>query len=449
MHPLRVLLYASFALAIAVAWGLGAALQHAGAAPAAALVLGIVAFVVFMIPWSGVFLWAVRRASDLDVLTDRGRDVAEGAIERPIADRAYHGELDDLARAMEEMRAALVRQREVHEEHRAAMAEIVASLGEGLLAINPQGRVVVANPRVGEMFGSGRELIGRSVLEVVRKQSVVAALDKALRGEASTDRVSVGSGDDERQIEVRAVPVEASPEIAAIALFIDVTTIERLQRIRKDFLDDFSHEVRTPLAGLRSASETLEQGDVGPETEQQLRQVMQRQLARIERLINDLAELNQIESGQLVLHRRPVHLKQVLGDLCVDFQGRTDSVRFILDGEDVIASIDAARAQQIFVNLLDNAAKHGGGRGEVRVEIARERDDAVIRVSDQGPGIPPHEVERIFHRFYRVDRSRSSPGTGLGLAIAKHLVVLHGGAIRAWNRESGGATFEVRLPLEA
>lgn len=447
MHPLRVLLYASLVLAIAVAWGLGAALQHAGAAPAAALVLGIVAFLVFMIPWSGAFLWAVRRASDLEVLIDRGRDVAEGLIEKPIADRGFHGELDDLARAMEEMRAALVRQRDVHEEHRAAMTEIVASLGEGLLAISPQGRVVVANPRVAEMFGSGREIIGRSVLEVVRKQSVVAALDKALRGEVSTDRVTVGSGDDERQIEVRAVPVEASPEIAAVALFIDVTTIERLQRIRKDFLDDFSHEVRTPLAGLRSASETLEQGGVGPETEQQLRQVMQRQLARIERLINDLAELNQIESGQLVLDRRPVDLKPLLDDLCADFQGRSSSVRFILDGDDVVASLDAPRAQQIFVNLLDNAAKHGGGRGEVRVEVGREGAEAVVRVSDEGPGIPPHEVERIFHRFYRVDRSRSSPGTGLGLAIAKHLAVLHGGTIRAWNREAGGATFEVRLPI--
>ncbi|HKR65887.1 MAG TPA: ATP-binding protein [Thermoanaerobaculia bacterium] len=447
MHPLRVLLLVSLVLAIAVAWGFGAALQHAGAPPVAALVLGVAAFLIFMIPWTGVFLWAVRRASDLDELIERGRDVAEGAIEKPIADRAYHAELDDLARAMEEIRAALVRQRAAHEEHRAAMAEIVSSLGEGLLAVDPRGRVVVANPRVGEMFGLRGDLIGRPVLEVVRKQSVVAALDKALRGEASVDRVNVGIGDAESQIEVRAVPVEASREIAAVALFIDITTIERLQRIRKDFLDDFSHEVRTPLAGLRSAAETLEQGGLAPDSEQQLRQVMQRQLARIERLINDLAQLNRIESGELVLDRRPVNLREILGDLCVDFQERS-SARFTLEGEDTVASIDAPRAQQIFANLLDNAAKHGGGRGEIRVEVGRENGDAVVKVSDQGPGIPPHEIERIFHRFYRVDRSRSSPGTGLGLAIAKHLVALHGGTIRAWNRSGGGATFEVRLPVD-
>jgi len=446
MHPLRVLLYVSLVIAIAVAWGFGAALHHAGAVPPAAIVLAIVVFIAFMVPWTGVFIWAVMRAKDLDELTDRAGAVAEGAIERPIADRTYHGELDDLARAVEEMRDAIVRQRLSHEEHRAAMAEIVSSLGEGLLAVSPHGRVVVANARVAEMFGVSGDLVGRSVLEVVRKQSVVTALDKALRGEASTDRVTVG-GDGERQIEVRAVPVESSPEIAAVALFIDVTTIERLQRIRKDFLDDFSHEVRTPLAGLRSAMETLEQGGVERDAEEQLRQVMHRQVARIERLINDLAELNRIESGQLVLERRPVNLRHVLTELATDFQGRTDGVRFTVRGEDTLAPVDTPRAQQIFTNLLDNACKHGGGRGEICIEVGSDRGEAVVKVSDQGPGIPPHELERIFNRFYRVDRSRSQPGTGLGLAIAKHLVALHGGAIRAYNRRGGGATFEVRLPL--
>jgi PAS domain S-box-containing protein len=365
-----------------------------------------------------------------------------------VTDRPFHAELADLARAIEALRAANVRQRQAHEEHRAAMDEIVASLGEGLLAVDPKGRVVVANARVAEMFGGADALVGRAMVEVVRKQPVVAALDKALRGEASVDRVTVGAAEEERQIEVRAVPVEASPEIAAVALFIDVTTIERLQRVRKDFLDDFSHEVRTPLTGLRSAAETLDAGGLTREHEQQLRQIMQRQIARIERLVTDLTALNQIESGELVLEPAPVNLRDVLGEVIDDFQERTSAIYFSLQGEAAIALVDAARAQQIFVNLLDNACKHGGASGEVAVEIARDEGEAVVRVSDQGPGIPPHELDRVFHRFYRVDRSRSQPGTGLGLAIAKHLVALHGGSIRAFNRSAGGATFEVRLPLD-
>lgn len=450
MHPLRVLLYVSLVIAIAVAWGFGAALRHAGATQPATAVLGTVSFLAFMIPWTGVFLWAVRRARDLDMLTDRSRAAVEKPGDVVVADRPYHAELDDLARAIEELRATIVRQRDSHDEHRAAMAEIFSSLGEGLLAVGPNGRVVFANARfaaVAGSFGSGEDLIGRTVLEVVRKQTVVAAIDRALRGVATNERVAFGTGEHERQIEVRAVPV-ATAEIAALALFIDVTTIERLQRIRKEFLDDFSHEVRTPLAGLKSAAETLQHRDgLTEEHELQLRNVMERQIARIERLVNDLSELNRIETGELVLQKRPVNLLGVLRELCDDFQERSSAVRFTLAGDETIASLDAPRAQQIFANLLDNACKHGGGRGEVSVAVGRENGDAVVRVSDEGPGIPPHELERVFHRFYRIDRSRSQPGTGLGLAIAKHLVALHGGTIRACNRPEGGATFEVRLPL--
>lgn len=440
MHPLRVLLYVSLVIAIAVAWGFGAALEHAGAPQPSSAVLAVVAFIAFMLPWTGVFLWAVRRARDLDVLTDRARLAAENQRSR-VGDRRYHAELDDLARAIDELRAMVIRQREMHEEHRAAMAEIVSSLGEGLLAISAKGKVVFANSRFAEMFGLTGELVGRLTVEVVRRQPVLAALDRALRGEATTDRIVVGSPDDERQIEVRTAPV-ASAEIAAVALFIDVTTIERLQRVRREFLDDFSHEVRTPLAGLKSAAETLEQG-VAREHEQQLRHIMQRQITRIERLVNDLSELNRIETGELVLQKQPVQLRSVLDDL-------SDEFRFVVRGDDATATIDPLRAQQIFTNLLDNARKHG--RGVVTVEIGRDfgcgKGDAIVKVSDEGPGIPPQELDRVFHRFYRVDRSRSQPGTGLGLAIAKHLVALHGGSIRAYNRAEGGATFEVRLPIE-
>jgi two-component system phosphate regulon sensor histidine kinase PhoR len=428
MHPLRLLLYGSLVLAGAVAWLLAAALLKNGVPPSGATVLGVAAFVVFLLPWTGVFLWAIRRASDLDELTERARKALT------ITDRTYHGELDDLARAMEELRMTQVRLRGAFETHRAAMDEIVGALGEGLLAVTPQGRVAFANRRLGEMFGVGEGIVGRSVLEVVRKQSVADALAKALHGETSTDRVTYG----QRQIEIRAFPAVASPEIAAVALFIDVTRLERLQQVRKEFLDDFSHEVRTPLAGLKSAAETLEHGGLTRDYEQQLRHVMQRQIGRIERLVSDLSELNQIESGELVLQRREVHLRDLIGELGEDFGSHVKG--------DAVAFIDPARAQQIFTNLLDNARKHGGADGGITVELASENGEAVVRVSDEGPGIPPHELERIFHRFYRVDRSRSQPGTGLGLAIAKHLVVAHGGTIRAYNREPRGATFEVRLP---
>ncbi|MCU1350086.1 MAG: sensor histidine kinase [Acidobacteria bacterium] len=451
MHPLRVLLFASVGIAVAVAAGFGYALHRLGTHDGTTFALAALVFGAFMLPWSAVFLWALRRASDLELLGERTRRVAEGRDAETITDRTYHGELDDLARGIEELRSIILRQKETFEGHRAAMEEIVASLGEGLIAVNQRGTIVFANERVVEIFGSLSDMIGRSFLEVVRRQSVVAAFDKALKGEASSDRIAVKAGVSERQIEVRVFPVAAaSAEIAAVALFIDITQIERLQRIRKDFLDDFSHEVRTPLAGLRSAAETFEHGGLTEQQEEQLRNVILRQLARIERLVQDLSELNRIESGELVLERRPVELRALVGELVDDLRDRLagSPMTVSVHGSESTAFVDPLRAQQIFSNLLDNACKHGGNRGEIVVEVSADQRDAIVRVSDQGEGIPPNEIDRIFNRFYRVDKSRSQavPGVGLGLAIAKHLVLLHGGSIRAYNREGGGATFEVRVP---
>ncbi|MFZ2493681.1 MAG: ATP-binding protein, partial [Thermoanaerobaculia bacterium] len=380
----------------------------------------------------------------------RLREVVDDPDPGPILGRPFRGEVDDVARSIERLHAAAMHEKALSSEHRVAMNQIVDSFGEGLIAISPNGRIVFANRRVAEIVGSPVELVGRSILEVIRKPSIPGALSRALGGESCTERVAIEGVTSERRVEIRFFPVAASAEIAAVALLIDVTTVERLQRMRTDFLDDFSHEVRTPLAGLRSAAETLQHGGLRREDESQLRNVVFRQIARIERLVTDLSDLNQIESGRIELRREHVSLHDLLGGLCEDVRERAGppAAQLMLRDGDATADVDPARVTQIFSNLLDNAIKHGGGRGEILVAVTRENGEAVVCVSDSGDGIPPAELDRIFNRFYRVDRSRSQaiPGSGLGLAIAKHLTLLHGGAIRAYNRESGGATFEVRLP---
>lgn len=455
MHPLRTILAISFALAIVVAAAFGFLLARAGAGPAVVnrteiLGLSAAVFIIVLLPWAAASAWAFRRAADLESLTVRAHEIARGSWDEALADRVFHGELDDLARNLEEMRQVLIRQRRSFDEQRATMQEILAGLGEGLIAVNAKGRIVFSNQRAAEMFGRHGDLAGRSFLEIVQRQPLVRAFDRALRGQASSERATIAAEGAERQIEIRVFPL-ASSEIAAVALFIDMTTVERLQRVRRDFLDDFSHEVRTPLAGLRSAAETFDQGPLAPETEEQLRRIMLRQIGRIERLVQDIAELNRIESGELALERRPIDLALLLEELCDDFAGRPESRNLVIAfrGGPFSANLDATRVQQIFSNLLDNALKHGGGRGEILVELRDGGNEAIVRVSDEGEGIPPEEIERIFHRFYRVDKSRSqeTPGLGLGLAITKHLVLLHGGTIRAENRSGGGATFEVRLPV--
>jgi len=335
------------------------------------------------------------------------------------------------------------------QRRRLADLQLLDGLGEALLSIDRNRRVVFANRRFGELFGQ-TDVAGKTLGEVLRVAGVFETFDAALAGRESTVRFSVASGVAERRIEMRALPL-ASDDIAAVALFLDVTTTEHLEQTRSNFISDFSHEVRTPLAGLRSAVETFEAnaGRLSPEDDQQLRRIMLRQLRRLERLVDDLAELSRIESGDLTLDLQPVDLRRVVDELVEDFaeQAARHRVRFTVRGQ-AVAIADPTRLQQAFSNLIDNAIKYGGDDRRVTIEIGADSTAGIVRITDEGEGIPPSEREKIFHRFYRVDRSRSQdiPGSGLGLAITKHLILRQHGSIDVESEAGRGATFIVRLP---
>ena len=359
------------------------------------------------------------------------------------------GRSRDLLAQLERERDELAARIHALQRQRSTDLQLLDGLGEGLLAIDRNRHVVIANRRFGDLFGDS-DIIGKPLSQVLRVSDVFDAFDNALKGSESTVQFSVRSGVAERKIEMRALPLP-SGEIAAVALFIDISTIERLEQIRRNFISDFSHEVRTPLAGLRSAVETLEanSGRLSPEDDHQLRRIMARQLRRLERLVDDLAELSRIESGDLTLDTRPVELRHLVDDLVEDFadQSAQHRVRFVVEG-DATVSADPHRLQQAFSNLLDNAIKYGGDDHQVTIEISEDADAGEVRITDEGEGIPRSEREKIFRRFYRIDKSRSQdiPGSGLGLAITKHLVLQQRGSIDVQSEPGKGATFIVRLP---
>ena len=358
------------------------------------------------------------------------------------------GKSRDLLLQLERERDHLAARLEALQRQRGTDLQLLDGLGEGLLAIDRNRHVVIANRRFRDLFGTS-DVVGRSLSEVLRVSDVFEAFDAALTGNESTVQFSVRSGVAERKIEMRALPL-ASGEIAAIALFIDISTIERLEQIRRNFISDFSHEVRTPLAGLRSAVETLEAntGRLSPEDDQQLRRIMARQLGRLERLVDDLSELSRIESGDLTLDIRPTEMRKIVDDLVEDFaeQATQHRIRFKVEG-DAMVYADPHRLLQAFSNLIDNAIKYGGDDHTITISI-RDGDNAEIRVHDEGEGIARSEREKIFRRFYRIDKSRSQdiPGSGLGLAITKHLVLQQRGSIDVESEPGKGATFIVRLP---
>ena len=357
------------------------------------------------------------------------------------------GELDELAGSVYRMRSDLTRALAGAERQNALLQQIMNGLGEGAVAIDRVRRIVLANRRFAELFALQGDLVGRPIGEVVRNSALFSAFDRALDYSASTEHFKAAG----RKIEMRAFPLP-SHEIAAVALFIDVTQLANLEDMRRAFIADFSHEVRTPLAGLKSAVESFElgAGELKPEEEQHLRRIVARQLARLERLVDDLSELSRIESGDLHLELQDVDVRQLLEDLCDDFSERAakNGLRLVIRGEPATVRGDALRLQQVFANLLDNAIKYGGHDTTVDVEVETTHDAAIVRIADHGEGIAAEEQERIFYRLYRIDKSRSQEvaGTGLGLAIAKHLVLLHHGTIDIESERGKGTTFAVRLP---
>lgn len=421
-----------------------------GGAPLSENRILIVPLLLIALALFATYWWASGHSREIEDLEERVRGGLVSGETASLQPQRYSGRLRDLAVVLDEWRMLVLDSRRRMAEEELVRARILDGIGEGVMAISRRKSVVLANRRMFEMFDLPGHAIGVPFYQVLRNASVHEAFDRALGGERVSERIVLRSRLAERQIDVSVVPVADETDVAAVALFIDVTGLVRLERIRRDFLTDFSHEVRTPLAGLRSAIETLQRGPLGREDEEQVRRILGRQLGRLERLVEDLSELNRIESGDLQLQKQEVDLAALLRDLADDFRDRAAERNVIVEvgGEEGQASVDPQRVQQILVNLVDNAVKFSPPGSAVRLDARRVDGGWVLSVSDRGEGISSEEQERVFHRFYRVDRSRSQsiPGTGLGLAIAKHLTVLHGGRIEVESAPGQGATFRIILP---
>src|SRR5258705_1655375 len=226
------------------------------------------------------------------------------------------GTLDGIAARVYRIRSELERRVAAAEWQQTILQHILNGMGEGVLAIDAERRVVLANRRFIDLFGVGGGFTGRPLAEVVRHAAIFAGFDRALARSESAERLTVR----DRTLEMRAFPMPAR-DIAAVALFIDITRVEQLEQMRREFIADFSHEARTPLAALRSAVDTFEAGNVGADDDQQLRRIMARQIGRLERLVADLAELSQIEAGGPTPSPTDGDLRPPRGDRCPGVAG--------------------------------------------------------------------------------------------------------------------------------
>ena len=325
----------------------------------------------------------------------------------------------------------------------------------GMLVVDPAMRVEAANKSAEAAFSRPfSSLIGRRLSEVIRDPSVHDAFRIALTELQSSELRLELTTAEKRVFDVHVAPFELGGGPLAVGSFYDITKIEQLEKMRQEFLANISHELRTPLTSIMAYVETLEDGAINDqENNRRFLAVIRRNAERMHDLIADTAELSQIESGNVSLDIRNVRLAHIVDEIFAALSSKAAlrRIRLMSDVDpELSVRADPLRLEQMLTNLIDNAIKFNREGGSVTVGVATGPTRHVISVADTGEGIVPESLQRIFERFYRLDRGRTRDvgGTGLGLSIVKHLARLHGGEVTVTSVLGHGTTFLIELPKE-
>ena len=350
-----------------------------------------------------------------------------------------------LGRVVERAASEAREERRLAEGERDRLATLIAGLVDAILIVDRAERVRLANPAAEQMLNAG-PLVGRLVIEVVRDHEV---LDAITRARAGTDvSVQVERAHPQRLLQVVARHLDGGELLVAIH---DLSALRRLETMRADFVANVSHELRTPIATLKAIAETLQSGALDdPGAARDFVSRMQEEIDGLAQLVQELLSLARVESGaeRLVLAPRdPAQLLRETARRMSALAERAGVAIGVTAADDLPeVAVDAERLGQVLANLIHNAVKFTPAGGHIALSALARDGWIEIAVRDSGSGIDPDDLDRIFERFYKSDRSRASGGTGLGLAISKHIVLAHGGQIRASSDGPGrGATFTFTL----
>ena len=365
-------------------------------------------------------------------------------------------------RAVQGQRAAEIetaqrRQQQTSVDAKAQQQILFNSMIEGLLLLDRAQKIYLANRSFKNLFGLKIELRGKTVLEALRLHEL-DDLVRRVQAEGQVFDYEIKLPDlSERWLRVNAAVISNSTgeREGTILVFHDLTRLKQLERTREEFVANVSHELRTPLSLIKGYVETLLDGARNnPEVAERFLKIIERNAGRLDLLIQDLLTISALESGRMKLNLQPVELRPLVDKVFTDLNAKAESkqVQLVNEVAGLCARADANRLDQVFANLVDNAIKYGRAQGSVKAGGRRlEGGKLEIFVRDDGPGIPPESLGRVFERFYRVDkaRSRDQGGTGLGLSIVKHIVQAHGGEVRVESGPGKGATFFFTLPAAA
>ncbi|HKI02074.1 MAG TPA: ATP-binding protein [Thermoanaerobaculia bacterium] len=396
-------------------------------------------------------LWLDRQLFEpLSRLIAGAQDLAIGRAAR--VEVPDEDELAALALALNRLAATAEEQFQAVSQERDHLSEILAGMSEGVLVVGPDGRALMLNPAFYRLFDLDGDFRGRPVLEIIRQPGLARLVEDTLRlGEPQGAQLELTSPD--RRTLLLASAALSRGERGAVVAVRDTTELTRVADMRRDFVANVSHELKTPLAAIRGYAETLRDGALGePPTARRFTDRILSQCRRLQELLDDLLTLSRMEGVAPPLEREPVDLHAVIRhsvDLLAP-AARDKRVEIEVEEEPVPPIHgDADGLERLLLNLLANAIKYNRPDGKVTLRLSQSGGEAVLAVSDTGIGIPPESIPRIFERFYRVDkgRAREEGGTGLGLAIVKHVAQAHGGQVEVESRVGRGSKFTVRLPI--
>jgi two-component system phosphate regulon sensor histidine kinase PhoR len=375
---------------------------------------------------------------------------AEQVTAGDLTARIASGSNDEIGQVAAALDKTALRVQESFERVQTSQRELetlLNSMQDAVIAVSADGRVQWANHGMDRLLRHAPRL-NEPVIDNVRDPDFLNAIQKAVRDHAvaSARSHTIVPG---RTFDVTAAPM---PGGGAVAVLRDLTETERMEKTRRDFIANVSHELRTPLTSIQGYTETLLDSPIADNHARDFLEVIRKNAARMSRLTEDLLTLARVESGEQRFDIKPVAADDLLEDALESLrelarQYEVELVKENLAGQRSV-NADSEAVHQIFSNLIENAVKYAAA-GKRVVLGAREVDRKVeFYVKDFGPGISSEHLPRLFERFYRVDkaRSRESGGTGLGLAIAKHIVLAHGGTIRAESELNHGSTFLFTLP---
>ncbi|MFW5855961.1 MAG: two-component system histidine kinase PnpS [Bacillota bacterium] len=402
-----------------------------------------------------IFKFTSRIINPITRLTVMAKSIARGDYDKRVTLNKYNQEMGILTEMFNHMADKLaVKIKEISEEKN-RVKTILENMLDGVIAVDSQQSVEAINPAAREMLKIGTQQVeGKTLIEAVRNYQLADSMDKAIKENRILSR-EISFKEPERIFLGQFAPLTGPEDSIAggVIVLTDITELRKLEQVRKDFVANVSHELRTPLTSIIGYLDTLLTGNIDEEdTRDHFLEIVKSEADRLKYLINDLFELTEVEDKEFML--QPESLVSSIDKVIRMFRDKVQKkdIELVCDVEEDLPRVlmAAERIEQVLINLVDNAIKYTGDGGRVVVRAYREEKKVFVEVEDNGPGISEKDQDRIFERFYRVDKARSRKlgGTGIGLSIVKHIIQGHNSEIKVESQSGSGSKFKFFLRIE-